>query len=106
MGVKHGKAKRHTSGARPARSQATKLKKTFSLSRESVEFLQQLSAAHRSDSEALDALIREKRAEAERTRVGAAITEYYDSLTDAQVNEDRAWGEFALKQMSQDNDNF
>jgi hypothetical protein len=31
-------------------------------------------------------------------RLAASFTRYYDTLTDEEVAEDRAWGEFALTQ--------
>jgi hypothetical protein len=30
--------------------------------------------------------------------ISAAVTRYYDSLTDEEIAEDRAWGEFAASQ--------
>jgi len=33
--------------------------------------------------------------ENELERISAAVTRYYDSLTDEEIAEDRAWGEFA-----------
>ena len=79
-----------------------KMKKTFSLSPESVNFLKKLSSSYRSDSEALDAIISETRQKAEKQKVNAAITSYYDSLGDAEREENRAWGEFAESQFSEE----
>jgi hypothetical protein len=31
-------------------------------------------------------------------RIAAAVTRYYDSLTDEEIAEDRAWGDFAASQ--------
>ncbi len=80
----------------------TKLKKTFSLSPDSVEFLKRLAKDYRSDSEALDAIIREKKSKAEKQRIAAAVTNYYDSLSESEQDENRAWGEFAESQFSQE----
>jgi hypothetical protein len=33
--------------------------------------------------------------EKELEEISAAVTRYYDSLTDEEIAEDRAWGEFA-----------
>jgi len=80
------------------RSRPTKLKKTFSLSADSVSFVKALARNYQSDSEALDALIQEQKRQAEKARIGAAITAYYDSLSDEEREENRAWGEFAESQ--------
>jgi hypothetical protein len=84
----------------PRRS--TKLKKTFSLSPDSVDFLKQLAKKYRSDSEALDAIIREKKMKAEKQRIAAAVTSYYDCLSGAEQDENRAWGEFAESQFPEE----
>lgn len=34
--------------------------------------------------------------------ISASITRYYDSLTDEEVAEDRAWGEFAAAQLARE----
>lgn len=85
---------------RPARG--TKLKKTFSLSPDSVEFLKRVAKDYRSDSEALDAIIRERKLKAEKQRINAAVTSYYDSLSETEQDENRAWGEFAESQFPQE----
>jgi hypothetical protein len=36
--------------------------------------------------------------------VSASVTRYYDSLTDEEAAEERAWGEFAATQFSDDED--
>lgn len=79
-------------------SRQRKLKKTFSLSPESVDFLKRLAKAYHSDSEALDALIREKESQAKKERIDAAIMHYYDSMSEEEREENRAWGEFAESQ--------
>jgi|GEM_PF-5641479 len=35
--------------------------------------------------------------------ISDSITRYYDSLTDEEIEEDRAWGEFAALQLAQTN---
>jgi len=84
---------------RPATS-ARKAKKTFSLSRESVKYLESLRRGKgaKSVSSVLEELIRQQRQAGEMKKISASITSYYDSLTDAQVAEDRAWGQFAESQ--------
>jgi hypothetical protein len=37
-------------------------------------------------------------------QIAASITRYYDSLTDEEVAEDRAWGLFAETQMARQTD--
>ena len=79
---------------------ATKEKRTFSLSRESLRYLEKerKQRAAKSMSAVLEDVIRRQQQEEETRRISASITSYYDSLTDEQVAEDRAWGEFALTQ--------
>jgi hypothetical protein len=40
----------------------------------------------------------------EMTRIAASITRYYDSLTDEEIAEDRAWGLFAETQFPLEDD--
>jgi len=35
-------------------------------------------------------------------KISAAVTRYYDSLTDEEIAEDREWGEFAALQFAAD----
>jgi hypothetical protein len=77
-------------------------KKTFSLSVESVAFLNAIAENYRSHSEALDQIIREKMLEAERKRISASITNYYDSIGDEEMEENRAWGELAQTQLPEE----
>jgi hypothetical protein len=88
--------------SRPAWKNRTKARKTFSLSREAVSYLEALRAAKRSPSisSVLEDLIRQRREAEEAQRISASISGYYDSLSDDQVAEDRAWGEFAEGQLS------
>jgi hypothetical protein len=66
--------------AMPKSSPAHKEKKTFSLSRQSVMFLEALRKERRSRS------------------MSASVTRYYDSLTSEEIAEDSAWGDFAATQ--------
>ena len=83
-----------------------KKKKTYSLSPTSVQYIQRIrvSAKLRSDSEALDGLIREKMLEAERNRISASISNYYDTLSDEQQEEARNWGQTAESHFVEDAD--
>jgi len=84
----------------PSRNAARKEKKTFSLTRESVSYLESLRKGkkRRSTSAVLEELIRAQRRASEMERISASVTRYYDSLTKEEVAEERAWGEFALTQ--------
>ncbi len=85
-----------SSNARSSR----KARKTFSLSRESVRYLESLRKARKgkSISSVLDDLIRQRREAEDLKRISASVTRYYDSLTPEEVAEDRAWGAFAATQ--------
>jgi NAD dependent epimerase/dehydratase family enzyme len=77
-----------------------KLKKTFSLSRESILYLESVRKRKKRESisSVLEDLIRQQQQTAEMTRISASVTDYYDSLTEEERTENRAWGEFALSQ--------
>ncbi|MGD0513054.1 MAG: hypothetical protein ABSA29_07120 [Terriglobales bacterium] len=84
-----------------SRSSATrKAKKTFSLSRQSVTFLEMLRKEKRSKSvsSVLEDIIRQQQQAREMERISASVTNYYDSLTAEEVAEGRAWGDFAATQ--------
>ena len=84
----------------PQSSSTRKARKTFSLSRESVRYLEALRKARKgkSISSVLEDLIRQRREAEEMKRISASVTRHYDSLTAREVAEDRAWGEFAATQ--------
>jgi hypothetical protein len=71
-----------------------KEKKTYSLSRESIRFVEAVQKERKIDSasSALDELLREQKQAREMEHASAAITKYYDSLTEREMEEDRAWG--------------
>jgi hypothetical protein len=77
-------------------------KKSFSLSEESLAYLAAVAVEYGSQSEALDELIRERKREAERVRIAAGVTSYYNALTDEEVEQDRTWGQFAETQLPED----
>jgi hypothetical protein len=74
-----------------------KQRRTFTLSPENLAYLDQETRRRGADSQSavLDELLREKKLEQQRAALETQITAYYDSLTDAEVEEDRTWGEFA-----------
>lgn len=77
-----------------------KAKKSYTLSAESVEFLEALrrkrSAA--STSAVLEELLQAARREHVRAKVEAAVADYYSSLSEEEVEEQAAWGRFALRE--------
>lgn len=80
-------------------SQATnrKIKRSFTLAPESVEFLREtrLRRSAESDSEALDLLLKEARREARLRELDAAVKEYYDTASDEELREQGEWAEGA-----------
>ena len=87
---------------RPATRRVRRLKRSFSLSEEALAYLASVSANYNSQSEALDALIRQKKRDSERAQIAAAVTNYYDSISEIEVESDRAWGHFAETQLPED----
>lgn len=77
-----------------------KARKTFSLSRETVRYLESLRKERRkrSMSSVLEDVIRQQQQTKEMEKISASVTRYYDSLTAEEIAEDRAWGEFAATQ--------
>jgi len=84
----------------PRSNAARKAKKTFSLSRQSVMYLESLRREKRSKSVSsiLEEIIRQQQQTQEMERISASVTRYYDSLTAEEITEDRAWGDFAATQ--------
>jgi hypothetical protein len=78
-------------------NQRIKRRRTFTLSPESLAYLEQQARERQLDSQSavLDELLQEKTREQQRATLEAKITAYYDSLSDEEVEERRAWGEFA-----------
>lgn len=78
-------------------TQATnrKIKRSFTLARESVEFLHETRVRRKanSDSEALDQLLTDLRLEAMQREIDAAYKEYYDTVSDEILQEQREWAE-------------
>ena len=76
-----------------------KAKKSFTLSVDSVAFLEEMrkknSAA--SISAILEEILQAVRREEKRAAIDRAMTEYYNSLSDKEVAEERQWGEFARR---------
>jgi hypothetical protein len=79
---------------------ARKAKRTFSLSRESLRYLESVQKRRKSGSVSsiLDEFIRQKQQAEEMQKISLSITNYYDSLSDEESFEDRKWGEFSETQ--------
>ena len=78
-----------------------KERRSFTLSRESIALLTELSAARdssarRSASAVLDELLRSVNKERKRRAVERAVTRYYNGLSEQAQIEDQEWGEFSL----------
>ena len=70
-----------------------KMKKSFTLTPESVAFLGETRQRRQagSDSEALDLLLRELMLEAKRRQLDAAYTDYYDTASVEELAEQAEW---------------
>jgi hypothetical protein len=70
-----------------------KIKRSFTLAPESVAFVRDLRRRRktRSDSEALDLLLREAIHARKREEIDAAFKEYYDTASCEELNEQREW---------------
>ena len=81
-----------------------KQRKTFTLSRRAIGYLEAVrkEARSRSTSAVLEQIIRERQQQRECERANAAITHYYDSLTTEEREENRLWGEFSEQQVAAD----
>src|SRR5450755_1605504 len=73
-----------------------KQRRTFTLSPESLAYLEQEARRRNADSHSavLDELLQEKDRERQLAALEAATTAYYDSLSDEEVEQDKIWGEF------------
>jgi hypothetical protein len=74
-----------------------KKRRTFTLSPGSLAYLEQETQRRSADSQSavLDELLQEKKRERQLASLETAIGAYYDGLSDAEVEEDKIWGEFA-----------
>ena len=76
-----------------------KAKKSYTLSPESVEFLERLRKKRgaRSASSVLDDILQALRREQRKARIEHAVADYYDALSIQEREELAAWGDFALR---------
>jgi len=77
-----------------------KSRKTFSLSREVVNYLETVRKQTKRDSmsSVLEDIIRQQQQAKEMERISTAFSRYYDSIAEEERSEDSAWGEFAESQ--------
>jgi hypothetical protein len=88
------------------RKPGRKAKKSYTLSPESVDFLEAQRKKRRatSISAVLDEILLAVRREAEMARINQSITDYYDSLSAEEMQELREWGDFAMSQFPTEDD--
>jgi len=84
------------------KTSARKSRKTFSLSRDAVTYLEtyQVKRKEPSLSGVVEAIIRERREREEADKLAAQTRAYYDSLASAELDESEAWGEFAESEIA------
>ena len=77
-----------------------KTKKSYTLSPESVAFLETLQKKRRatSVSSVLEEILAALRREQQREAVERSIKEYYGSISDKEAHEQTEWGAFALRE--------
>ena len=82
----------------------TKSRKTYTLDPELVRYLEVVREERKVDSSsaALEQILRESQKKRESQKLESSITAYYDSQTDADRQEDRAWAKFAESQIPED----
>jgi len=79
--------------------QERKSKKSFTISTESVAFLEEMRKKNSAESTSaiLEEILQAVRRREKRSSIERQMTEYYDSLTDVEVAEEKLWGEFARR---------
>jgi hypothetical protein len=77
-----------------------KAKKSYTLSPESVAFLEAMRKRRRagSISAILDEILQAVRREHERASVERAVANYYSSLSNREATDQAEWGEFAFRE--------
>ena len=86
----------------PNANRGIKRRRTFTLSPESLAYLDEQARQRKlgSQSAFLDELLREKTMELRRAALEANVTAYYDSLSEEERQEQRAWGELAEQSLA------
>ncbi len=79
-----------------------KAKKSYTLSLETVAFLETARRKRRANSVSavLEEILQDARRQEKLASVERAVNEYYSSLSASEIEEQRLWGEFALQQIS------
>ena len=77
-----------------------KEKKTVSLSRDSLAYLEQTRkrAQKASISQVVEEMIQASKLASEKERISAGVRSYYDSLSSEEQEENRVWGQFSESQ--------
>jgi len=77
-----------------------KAKKSYTLSPESVAFLDAMRKKQRASSISaiLEEILQDVRREHDRAAIDRAVADYYGSLTTHEVAEQAEWGEFGLRE--------
>jgi len=78
-----------------------KAKKSYTLSPDSVSFLEALRKKHRarSISSVLEEILQTARREAEMAEINQSVSAYYDSLSGREMEDLGEWGKFGLRQL-------
>lgn len=79
---------------------ARKEKRSYTLSPDALSVLEELrhEQPEKSRSSLLEGLLLQVRAERQRKRLDQEVTNYYNSLSAEELDEQDAWSEFAMKQ--------
>jgi len=87
---------------RHTKREIRKSRKTFSLSRDALVYLEtyRVGRKEQSLSGVVEALIRERREQDEADKLAAQTRAYYDSLPPSDAAEQEAWGEFVETDMA------
>jgi hypothetical protein len=85
---------------RKAKQAQRKAKKSYTLSPESVAFLETVRKRRRaaSISAVLEEILQAVRRAQERASIEKSVSDYYSSLSDTELQEQAQWGEFALSE--------
>ncbi len=85
---------------------AIKAKKSYTLTPETVAFLESMRRKRRAESVSaiLEEILQEVRREHDRALLERTVSDYYSSLTDQEVVEQSKWGDFAMAQFPREED--
>ena len=94
------KTKRHTGSAPPRRRRQ---RRTFSLAPEVIEYIEQVQKKQDTPSlsAAFEAIVRQQQEKEWMERVNADTTAYYNSRTETEEAEERAWADLVGRAMAQ-----